>query len=355
MTTQNTISEFNAQAPVAGIAVHDKPAAHDHHQLVAEPKTSLPGLLAGLTCQTPVIGAIRIGSVDEVEGQKLAVAEDHFSITTRFRTTDGQWASHESQAQLQHDEHNLVNKELRSIPVRIIYDNPNLNMGEQYAAFKKDGRPACVGNGIKAKRAEASRVSEVPCPGPGLCAYGADKEHPCNTYARALFHLEGQGAQEGAFIFRTGSYNSVNDMRVRLQSLHAGFGGKLSGLPMKLTMRLKSTAQSFNQAFFYVSLEPRFDGFKEAMQAIKTRDGEEKEAGFDRAAYEGAMVKLLANGAFTDEAEDVSEFEDLLVGKNATGRPTQAAAAGAGLPDIGGLLDQYRHTGAQTATVQAPA
>lgn len=330
-------------------------AGHDQPQVSVGPKTTFPGLLAGLTYQSPVIGAIRIGSVEVVEGRRLPVRDDHFSIHTRFRGTDGEWAPHAAHANMESDPNNLVNEKLRSIPVKIIYDNPNLNMGEQYAAFKKDGRPACVGNGINAKRAEATRMTEMPCPGPDLCEYGAQKEHRCDTYARALFHLEGQEAHDGAFIFRTGSYNSVNDMRVRLQALHAGFGGKLSGLPMKLTMRLKSTAQSFKQSFFYVSLEPRFESFKDALVALKARDTEEKEAGFDRAAYEGAMVKLLANGSFTDALEDVSEFEDLLVGRDAKNNPQQqAGAAGGALPDIGGLLDQYRHPGTAAVTVQAP-
>lgn len=333
----------------------DQPAVRTEPHVSVESKTTFPGLLAGLTYQTPVIGAIRIGSVDEVDGRRLPVQDGHFSINTRFRGDDGEWVRHAAHAQMEENKANLVNNKLRSIPVRIIYDNPNLNMGEQYAAFKTDGRPACVGNGISAKRADAMQVTEVPCPGPALCEYGAQNEHRCDTYARALFHLEGQGAHEGAFIFRTGSYNSVNDMRVRLQALHAGFGAKLSGLPMKLIMRLKSTAQSFKQAFFYVTLEPRFDSFKDALVALKERDSEEKEAGFDRTAYEGAMVKLLANGSFTDAPEDVSEFEDLLVGRVARDNPKQQAGTMAGsLPDIGGLLDQYRHPGALAVSAQAP-
>jgi hypothetical protein len=333
----------------------EQSAGTDQQKTVIEPKTTFPGLLAGLTYQTPVIGAIRIGSVEVVDGRRLPVRDDHFSINTRFRSDDGQWARHAAHELMEKDPNNLVNDKLRSIPVRIIYDNPNLNMGEQYAAFKKDGRPACVGNGVKAKRAEASQVTELACPGPALCEYGAQKEHRCDTYARAMFHLEGQGAHDGAFIFRTGSYNSVNDMRVRLQALHAGFGGKLSGLPMKLTMRLKSTAQSYKQAFFYVSLEPRFESFKDALTSLKARDAEEKEAGFDRVAYEGAMVKLLANGSFTDEPEDVSEFEDLLLGRDAKdGAQQQGVVSSGGLPDLGGLLDQYRQQpGARAVNAEA--
>jgi hypothetical protein len=130
-----------------------------------------------------------------------------------------------------------------------------------------------------------------------------------------LFHIEGQDASEGAFIFRTGSYNSVNDMRVRLQSLHAGFGGKLSGLPMRLELRLKSTAMSNNQAFYYASLEPNFASFKEAMGVIKERAAEESACGFDRKAFEESLVQLLSNGSFSENVEDAGEYEDLIAAR----------------------------------------
>lgn len=299
--------------------LHDEPVDQqgallkDSHVPAEGP--ALPGLLAGLTYQTPVIGTIRIGGTTENNGLRLPFTDDKFSIHTRYRDENGQWVTHAVQKTLEEDKTNLRNERLCSIPVRIIYDDPNLNMGEQHAAFQADGRPACVGNGVKAKRAVNGKVDSVGCAGPSACQYGAEKEHRCETFARALFHIEGQDASEGAFIFRTGSYNAVNDMRVRLQSLYAGFGGKLSGLPMKLEMRLKSTAQSDKQAFYYVSLEPRFAGFKEAMQAINVRHTQEEECGFNRKAFEASMARLLSNGSFTENAEDAGEYEDLISGR----------------------------------------
>ena len=313
---------------------------------LSEPATTLPGLLAGLTYQTPVIGTIRIGGISEERGTRLPYTDDKFSIHTRYRDTDGKWVHHKVQETLEADKGNMHNGRLTSIPVRIIYDNPNLNMGEQYAAFKNDGRPACVGNGQKAKRVVNGKVECVACPGPSACVYGAEKEHRCDTFARALFHIEGQDESEGAFIFRTGSYNSVNDMRVRLQSLHAGFGGKLSGLPMKLVMRLKSTAQSYRKAFHYVSLEPRFAGFKEAMEAIRERANAEQDCGFNRKAFEASMAQLLANGSFTEDVEDSDEYEDLIAGRQETPAILVKSATGADAPpaaldNLDGLASMY--------------
>lgn len=319
-------------------------------------RPTIRGLIHGLTYQTPVIGTIRIGSAEEKNGIKQPVADDHFTVWTRFRSDSGDWVEHQVTQQLTADKNNQVNDKLRRIPVRLIYDTPNLNMGEQYAAFKKDGRPVCVGNGAKARQAAMDgAVTEVACPGPSLCVFGLDKEHPCATLARALFHIEGQDASEGAFILRTGSYNSVNDMRVRMESLFAGFGKKLSGLPMWLTMRLKSTAQSLNRPFFYISLEPRFANFAEGIKEVKARGLAETEAGFDRAAYEAAMATLLANGSFTENPEDLSEFEDLLAGRSLPEKTSRQQLSPAIGPDLTTLVGQYKKDSANSGSAAIPA
>lgn len=301
---------------------------------------TLTGLLVGMTYQTPVIGTIRIGGVMEQGGMRLPFTDDKFSVHTRYRDANGDWVPHAVQKTLESDKANMHDERLNSIPVRIIYDNPNLNVGEQYAAFSQDGRPACVGNGLKAKRVVNDQVTCVDCPGAAACTYGAESAHRCNTYARALFHIEGQTESEGAFIFRTSSYNSVNDMRVRLQSLHAGFDGKLSGLPMKLVMRLKSTAQSNSKNFYYVSLEPRFEGFKVALDAIKERADSETACGFNRKAYEACMAKLLSNGSFAENIEDSVEYEDLIT----------SLGSGARLKTVAGGVTPAARTAAESLT-----
>ena len=118
--------------------------------------TSLPGLLRGMTYQTPTIGTIRIGGTEIQDGETVPVQDDHFTVSTRFRDDTGSWVKHRTMTLLEEDPLNLVNTKLRRIPVRIVYDNPNLNMGEQYAAFTSDQRPACVGNGATAKQAGGS-------------------------------------------------------------------------------------------------------------------------------------------------------------------------------------------------------
>jgi hypothetical protein len=302
----------------------------------------IPGLLHGMAYRTPVCATIKIGSAEEVNGTKVPVADDHFTINSRFRDEDGKWVRHPSHKSLEDDEKNLINGKLRKIPVKVIYDRPNLNIGEQYAAFTQDGRQSCVGNGHKAKRVDLNgHMSEVQCPGSDNCQYGQQPETRCKVFTRALFHLEGQDASENAFIFRTSSYNSVNDMRFRLEAFHAGFGKMLSGLPLWLTMRLKSSAISADRQFWYTSLEPRFESMKAGIQAVKQRRNEEVEAGFDRNAYETAISRLLGNGAFNETMEDMEEFEDLLA-RPASAIALPAVRRGRGeVPDLSGVVNAY--------------
>ena len=56
--------------------------------------------------------------------------------------------------------------------------------------------------------------------------------------------------------------------------------------------------------------------FKEGMAAVKQRAQEELDDGFDRRAFEDSIASLLANGTFTEDASDVHEFDDLLVGRS---------------------------------------
>ncbi|MDI1236429.1 MAG: hypothetical protein PSV26_02975 [Polaromonas sp.] len=323
--------------------------------VAAMPLPTLRGLLGGLTYQTPVIGTIRIGSVEDRLGIKVPVPDDEFSVHARFRDDAGKWVEHAEHAKLKQKPEHLVNEKLRRIPVRLVYDSPNLNMGEQYAAFTSNGRPACVGNGCTARQITPTGVAEVACPGSDACVFGLADEHRCGTLTRAIFHLEGQAEADGVFIFRTGSYNSVNDMRFRLETLHAGFGKKLAGLPMWLTMRLKSTAQSSGHPFFYVSLEPRFASLKEASAALKERASAEDEAGFNRQAYEAAASLLLANGAIAEHSEDTGEFEELLVGR--PGQTSQLPRRGQRQsvvgPDISNLVSTYAGASANEAAAVA--
>ena len=115
----------------------------------------------------------------------------------------------------------------------------------------------------------------------------------------------------GTFIFRTTGFNSIRTLAARLSYFAAVSGNKLSCLPLQLTLRGKSTTQSYRTPIYFVDLTLR-DGIhlKEAIQDAQAIDAELTEHGFDQAALELAAKQGYVNSCFeidSDEAFDVVE------------------------------------------------
>lgn len=192
---------------------------------------------------------------------------------------------------------------LRAIPVRLLFNDPDLNLRSEYACFDRDsGRPVCVGNGETCRRAGNTGIAELPCPSPDGCAFG--KSGACKPYGR-LNVLIGDEDEMGSFIFRTTSYNSIRTLAARLHYFSAVSGNRLACLPLELKLRGKSTTQSYRSAIYYVDIGVRsgsalVDAIAEAVELAAQR----KAAGFDQNALDDAARAGFRNGAFEESAED---------------------------------------------------
>jgi hypothetical protein len=89
---------------------------------------------------------------------------------------------------------------------------------------------------------------------PDLCPLGQGGH--CKPYGRLHVNL-GEADEFGTFIFRTTGFNSIRTLAARLNYYHAASGGLLSCLPLQLTLRGKSTTQSYRQPVYYVDLTLR--------------------------------------------------------------------------------------------------
>lgn len=282
------------------------------------------GLLNGLTYSVPIAGTIRLGRVVTRNNKRLPEKDDQFTVTLKHKEPGtGQWAKHPIQDLLVERHGTSVNgagdestaqSKLRKIPIKIAFDNPNLSLSEQYAVFNRDSRPMCVGNGVTAKRRDINTgiVSETPCAGPDACPYGI--EFRCDAIARLIVQIDDESTADDFFILRTGSINAVSDCRTVLESYSKLFGG-LAELPMWLTFEAKSSSQSMQTTFWFASLKPRFKGLAAGGMLLKKRRESDLEVGLDRQAYEDALMALRNNGSFAEHAEDVDQFEDLIVGR----------------------------------------
>jgi len=263
-------------------------------------------MLKGLSITPPVIGRISIGRVVEKNGKRLPERDDQFTLTTQVQNRDG-WLLHPLNESLR----KATTGKLRSIPVRFLFNDPDLNLRAEYSCFEREtGRPLCVGNGETCRRATDAGIQELPCPSPDGCAFG--QGGACKPYGRLNVRIgDEDGDEMGSFIFRTTSYNSIRTLAARLHYFSAVSGNLLACLPLQLVLRGKSTTQSYRSAIYYVDLGVRPGSTLEA-SIIEARDldARRKAAGFEQSALDAAARAGFRNGAFEDSVEDSAAVTD---------------------------------------------
>ena len=264
-------------------------------------------MIKGLAITPPILGRISIGRMIEKNGKRLPEKDDQFTITSQIQSKEG-WVKHPLDDQLRA---NTPNQKLRSIPVRMIFNDPDLNLRAEYSLFdRQTGRPICVGNGETCQRLTNQGVEQLPCPSPDLCplAQGGN----CKPYGRLHVNLD-ESDEFGTFMFRTTGFNSIRTLAARLSYYHAASNGLLSCLPLQLILRGKSTTQSYRQPVYYVDLTLREGiSLNEAIMQAKQIDEQSKQAGFYQEALDFIARKGFANGRMEVDMEEgldvVEEF-----------------------------------------------
>jgi len=257
-------------------------------------------MIKGLAITPPILGRISIGRMVEKNGKRLPETDDQFTITSQIQSKDSGWIKHPLDEQLRAK---AQNQKLRSIPVRMIFNDPELNLRAEYSLFdRQTGRPVCVGNGETCQRLTSQGVEQHPCPSPDLCSM-AQGGH-CKPYGRLHVNLD-ESDELGTFIFRTTGFNSIRTLAARLSYYHAASNGLLSCLPLQLTLRGKSTTQSYRQPVYYVDLTLR-EGvdLKQAIQTAKEIDQQSKLSGFNQEALDHKARQGYANAVFEMDSGD---------------------------------------------------
>lgn len=256
-------------------------------------------MIKGLAITPPVLGRISIGRVVEKNGKRLPVKDDQFTITTQVQNKDG-WVLHPLDEKLRA---NTANKKLRSIPVLMLFNDPDLNLRAEYTMFDRSkGRPLCVGNGEVCRRVSRNGVETLPCPSPDACEVGRDGA--CKPYGRLNVRI-GDEKDMGTFIFRTTGFNSIRTLTARLAYFNAISGNRLACMPLTLTLRGKSTTQSHRAPIYFVDLAVR-DGMSlddAVIQAVQV-DEKRRTSGIDQEALDQAAHNGFANGLFEDSVEE---------------------------------------------------
>ena len=255
-------------------------------------------MIKGLAITPPILGRISIGKMVEKNGKRVPEKDDQFTITSQIQNKEG-WVKHPLDEQLRAK---APNQKLRSIPVRMIFNDPELNLRAEYSLFdRQTGRPVCIGNGETCQRLTNQGVEHHQCPSPDLCPLA--QGGLCKPYGRLYVNLD-ESDEFGTFVFRTTGFNSIRTLAARLSYYHAASNGLLSCLPLQLTLRGKSTIQSYRTPVYYVDLTLR-EGIhlQEAIQTAKEIDQKSKLCGFNQAALDQTALLGYENLQFAVSGE----------------------------------------------------
>lgn len=261
-------------------------------------------MISGLAITPPILGRISIGKIVERNGQRLPQKDDEFTITTQTQGKDG-WVLHPLDSQLREAS---ASEKLRSIPVTLLFSEPELNLRAEYAMFdRKTGRPLCTGDGQSCQRATDEGLKRLDCPSPQHCEFG--KSGLCKAYGRLNVQL-GDQKDVGTFIFRTTGFNSIRSLFARMLYYKAASNNLLPFLPLQLKLRSKSTTLSHRAPVYYVDLELRDDmGMDKAIAHAQEAKASLEASGFNQSALDSAGAQGFANGIFE---EDEQEIQDVL-------------------------------------------
>ena len=269
-------------------------------------------MITNLSITTPVIGSIRLGETVEHGGKRIPKRNNHFTITSLFKH-EGEWVPHPMQNEVANATGQDPEK-ITEIPIRLMFNNPALNMRARYEAYTEGGDIICAGNGKGAKRRVNGQIESVDCPGARNCAFGREKR--CDLFARLNVQIEGQDDEFASFILRTESINAVKSLWAKMTGMAAFFGNRLVGIPFALKLRQATTKKSYWSRFFYSDLVLYKVNKFEAIKLACDYEAAMEQAGLKQAEYEQTVQTGLDNGPFEDSGEDIQDLEEFLLSRD---------------------------------------
>ncbi len=208
-------------------------------------------------------GKIKIGEKGELKtsqtGKQFSQPKklDHFVVTTNQRDAAGRLML----------DHNLMsrltrcltngNQKVTQIPIRLLYDDPDLNFFTRYACYK-GAKCWCSGDGELAQRLTGNgKYQGVPCPCERQDPFYQGQDR-CKIMGTLQVLIEGTDRIGGVWKYRTTSWNTVNAILSSMSLIKAITGGPLAGIPLMMvlspkTVTIPTTGQSMTVQI--VSLE----------------------------------------------------------------------------------------------------
>lgn len=207
-----------------------------------------------------------------------------------------------------------IGAKLRRIPVRLLFNDPALNLRANYTLFDRaTARPICVGDGRSCKRVTDAGIKQLPCAGPDLC--GLAQQGGCKPFGRFHVRIDHPANSTDAlstFVLRTTGINTLRTLLGRMQYLQAASGGLLAHLALEIRLRGKSTTQSRRTPIYYVDIGVRESlSIQDAIQQASEMAEQARRNGYDQEGLEQAAREGYALGLFEElEAEAVEIVQE---------------------------------------------
>jgi hypothetical protein len=253
-------------------------------------------------------GKIKIGKKGSVATTKTGASFqppqklDHFIVTTMERGGDGNFLLDSELMQ-------VFGGKPTEIPVRLLYDDIDLNFQTRYACFAGK-QCVCSGNGEEAERLnrETNVRSTVKCPCEMLSPEYTGKTR-CKINGCLSVIIDNAMSVGGVWKFRTTSFNSVNAILSGLMLIQSVTNGILSGIPLKLRIMPKTATdpQGNLRKIYMVGLEYSggFDGLRKiSYQAAIDRESHK----IKMADIENQARKMIEHNPDIVDEDVVPEF-----------------------------------------------
>jgi hypothetical protein len=223
-------------------------------------------MIRNITPQLSERGKIKIGvkgrTVTSSRGNEFQPPQklDHFVVTTLDRDETGNFVRDP-------EAHALYGEKPTSLPVRLLFDDPEGNFSSRYACFIGQ-KLWCAGDGVTATRQNGAGPVKVECPCERIQIDYTGKDR-CKFNGALSVILDGMAGVGGVWKFRTTSYNSVTNIMSALAQIKLITGGPLAGIHLNLVLRPKIVASPTDgkmQTVYIVSLE--YPGSMEELQEL---------------------------------------------------------------------------------------
>jgi len=274
-----------------------------------QPEKGKSLIIKGLVPGLMEVGKLKIGAkghmITSKGGKQFQPPTklDYIRVTTLMRGPDDNYITDEAV-------HKLHGEKPKALPVRLLYDDIQLNFQCRYVCFS--GKKLwCAGDGEAAWRltqANGQRTQvECPC---GRQAPDYDGDPRCKINGCLSVIIDGVDRVGGVWKLRTTSYNSVVGILSSLSLIKRITGGPLAGIPLNLTLNPKTVISPTDgrvMNVWVVGLE--FIGSVEDLQQIGYKQALSDARHYERITHiEEEARRLIAHDPLRMDDEDPAEI-----------------------------------------------